>query len=123
MPAGNRPLDFISSSPRDGAVGVSLNPRIRTTFSRNVVADEVWANNRTKLQLFRGATKVDIDVIRSPIFAQRHDIYVRPDSRLRPDTEYRLVILPGLKANNGQTLGATISIRFRTQRRGAIPQE
>jgi len=124
LPNGNRPLNFVSSSPRNGAAGVSLNPRIRTTFNLNVTADSVWDNNRTKFRLFRGATRVDIRVIRSGIFAQRRNLYIRPRNSLRPDTRYRLVILPGLRARNGARLGETVTIRFRTRRTVTpFPQE
>lgn len=122
MPGGDNPLNFVSSSPRNGATGVSLNPRIRTTFTLNVVDDTVWDNNRTEFRLFRGSTRVGINVTRSSVFAQRRNIFIRPINSLRPSTDYRLVILPGLTANNGNTLGETVTIRFRT-RRAPTPQE
>ncbi len=122
MPNGNNPLDFVSSSPRNGATGVSLTPRIITRFTLNVVDDTVWTNNRTQFRLFRGTTSVGINVTRSGVFALRRNIYIRPINTLRPSTDYRLVILPGLTANNGNTLGETITIRFRT-RRSVTPQE
>ncbi|MEQ8200685.1 MAG: Ig-like domain-containing protein [Syntrophomonadaceae bacterium] len=123
MPAGNNPLNFVGSSPRDGATGVSLNPRIRTTFSLNVVADTVWDDNRTQFRLYRGTTRVGINVTRSSVFALRRNIYIRPKNSLSPNTNYRLVILPGLKANNGNTLGETVTIRFKTRRTTVTPQE
>lgn len=122
MPNGDNPLNFVSSSPSNGATGVSLNPRIITRFSLNVVDDSVWDNNRTQFRLFRGTTRVGINVTRSGVFDLRRNIYIRPVNSLRPNTEYRLVILPGLMGNNGNTLGETVTIRFRT-RRTVTPQE
>ncbi len=116
MSAGNNPLNFVSSSPRSGATGVSLHPRIRTTFTLNVVHDSVWDDNRTEFRLFRGSTRIGINVSRSSVFARRRNIYITPINSLRPSTDYRLVILPGLEANNGNTLGETVTIRFRTRR-------
>lgn len=120
--AGTNPLEFVSSSPTNGATGVSLTPRITTRFTLNVVDDTVWDNNRTEFRLYRGTTRVGINVTRSSVFALRRNIYIRPINTLRPSTDYRLVILPGLTANNGQTLGETITIRFRT-RSSVTPQE
>jgi len=120
LPAGNRPLLFVSSSPRNGETGVSLNPRIRTTFSLNV-ASEV-AHNRSQIRLFRGSTRVPIIVSARSGFTNRRNLFIRPRNPLLPDTEYRLVLLPGLRARNGNTLGETVIIRFRT-RRSMTPQE
>lgn len=119
--AGTNPLNFVSSSPRNGATGVSRNPRIRLTFSLNVVDDSVWNNNRTQIRLYRGSVRVGIRVTRSSNPALRRNIYVRPINTLRPLTNYRLVILPGLTARNGMQLGETVTIRFRTT--GEIPDE
>lgn len=122
MPAGDNPLDFVSSAPSNGATGVSLNPRIVLTFTLNVVDDSVWDNNRTQIRLFRNSTSVAVNVTRSTVFEDRRNIYVRPVNSLRPSTDYRLVILPGLTGNNGNTLGETVTIRFRT-RAGVTPEE
>ncbi|MEQ8201996.1 MAG: Ig-like domain-containing protein, partial [Syntrophomonadaceae bacterium] len=115
MPNGTNPLDFVSSTPANGATGVSLNPTIVLTFSLNVVDDAVWTNNRNQIKLFRNSTSVAINVTRSADFEQRRNIFVRPVNSLSPSTDYRLVILPGLTANNGSKLGETVTIRFRTK--------
>lgn len=118
---GTNPLEFVSSIPRNGATGVSRNPRIDLLFSLDVVNDSVWDNNRNQIRLFRGNVRVGISVLRSSNFDLRRHIFVRPINTLRPLTDYRLVILPGLTANNGMQLGETITIRFRTT--GVIPEE
>jgi hypothetical protein len=121
---GTNPLNFVRSFPRNGATGVSRNPRIQLVF--NDVDNSVWANRRNQIRLFRGNTSVGINVIRSSSRALRRNIFVIPTSTLRPLTSYRLVILPGLKARNGRRrrLGETVTIRFRTtSHRGIIPEE
>ncbi|NLN87027.1 MAG: Ig-like domain-containing protein [Syntrophomonadaceae bacterium] len=122
-------MNFVGSSPRNGATGVSQNPRIRTTFSLNVAAE--LAHNRTQIRLFRGTSSVGIRVTASSVFSDRRNLFITPTSNLMSDTDYRLVLLPGLRANNGNTLGETVTIRFRTGRvrrrrprpRPQIPQE
>lgn len=121
MPNGANPPEFVSSIPRNGATGVSLNPRIQLTFSNDVTNDSVWDNNRTQIRLFRGSVRVGIRVTRSANEALRRLIFVRPINTLRPLTNYRLVILPGLTANNGLQLEETVTIRFRTT--SEIPEE
>ncbi len=121
--AGTNPLNFVRSVPRNGATGVSRNPRIQLVFTLNVVDDSVWTNNKNQIRLFRGNTRVGINVIRSADRALRRNIFVRPASTLSPLTDYRLVILPGLTGNNGMQLGETVTIRFRTTNSGSIPEE
>ena len=120
---GTNPLNFVRSIPRNGATGVSRNPRIQLVFTLNVVDDSVWTNNRSQIRLFRGNVRVGINVIRSANRALRRNIFVRPTSTLKPLTDYRLVILPGLTARNGMQLGETVTIRFRTTSSGAIQVE
>lgn len=122
MPGVN-PLSFVRSIPSNGATGVSRTPRIQLVFSNNVVDDSVWTNNQNQIRLFVDSQRVSINVIRSSDRALRRNIFVRPVNALRPLTDYRLVILPGLTANNGTQLGETITIRFRTTGNGVIPEE
>jgi len=118
---GTNPLNFVRSFPRNGATGVSRNPRIQLVF--NDVDNSVWANRRNQIRLFRGNTSVGINVIRSNSRALRRNIFVSPTSTLRPLTNYRLVVLPR-SARNGRRLGETVTIRFRTtSHRGIIPEE
>ena len=117
---GTNPLNFVRSVPRNGATGVSRNPRIQLVFTLNVVDDSVWTNNRNQIRLFRGNTRVGISVIRSSNIALRRNIFVRPTNTLRPSTDYRLVILPRLTGKNGMQLGETVTIRFRTTGNGEI---
>ena len=76
MPNGPNPPEFVSSIPRNGATGVSLNPRIQLTFSNDVTNDSVWDNNRTQIRLFRGSVRVGIRVTRSASEALRRPTMV-----------------------------------------------
>lgn len=126
MPAGERPLNLVFSIPRDGATNVSPSrTTILCAFNKNVVNDSVWGTNQNQFRLFRGTTRVDIRVtrIRDTVdFSMRGRIFVRPVGGLRPSSSYRLVILPNLVGRNGETLGETVTIRFRTGS-GVIPEE
>ncbi|MGI5921583.1 MAG: Ig-like domain-containing protein [Syntrophomonadaceae bacterium] len=113
---GRRPLRFLRSIPRNGAANVP--PRRRTIqlfFDKNVVSNDVWTNNQRQIRLFRGNTRVAIQVVRIPTnFARRREIFVRPVGMLRPSSNYRLVIGPNLRSRAGERLGRTVTIRFRT---------
>lgn len=123
---GQKPLNFVSSSPKNGATGVS--PDLKTillVFDKNVVNDSVWANNRKQIKLFRGSVQVSINVTRikdTVDFSKRNNIYVKPVKSLRALTWYKIVIYPDLTAKNGEKLGKTITIRFKTGRR-ITPEE
>lgn len=123
---GQKPLNFVRSVPRNRATGVSPDLKnILLVFDKNVVNDSVWANNRRQIKLWRGSTRVGINVVRvkdTVNFAKRQNIYVKPIKKLRPLSNYRLVIDPDLTAKNGQTLGKTVTIRFKTGSR-IVPEE
>lgn len=118
---GQKPLNLVSSAPRNGAAGVS--PDLKTillVFDKNVVNDSVWTNNRRQIKLWRGTTQVSINVTRikdTVDFSKRNNIYVKPVKCLRSSTSYKLVIYPDLTAKNGEKLGKTVTIRFKTGRR------
>jgi len=124
--AGQKPLNFVRSSPRNGATGVS--PDLKTillVFDKNVVNDSVWANNRKQVKLWRGTTQVSINVVRvkdTVDFSKRNNIYVKPVKPLRALTWYKIVIYPDLTAKNGEQLEKTVTIRFKTGRR-TTPEE
>jgi hypothetical protein len=76
--------------------------------------------------MWRGNTRVGIRVTRvrdTVDFDKRFNIYVKPINRLRSLTNYRIVIGPDLMSNNGQKLGETVTIRFKTRRNSVIPEE
>ncbi|MBP1762341.1 MAG: hypothetical protein H6Q64_1883 [Firmicutes bacterium] len=118
---GQKPLNLVRSVPRNGAIRVS--PDLKTillVFDKNVVNDSVWANNRRQIKLWRGSNRIGINVVRikdTVNFAKRQNIYVKQIKPLRSLSNYRLVVDPDLTAKNGQTLGKTVTIRFKTGRR------
>ncbi len=124
--AGQKPLNFVRSSPRNGATGVS--PNLKTAllvFDKNVVNDTVWANNRQQIKMWRGTTPIGINVTRikdTVDFSKRNNIYIKPKKGLLSLTNYRIVIYPDLTAKNGEKLGKTVTIRFKTGRR-STPEE
>jgi len=119
--AGQKPLNFVSSSPQNGATGVS--PDLKTVllvFDKNVVNDVVWDNNRQQIKMWRGTTPISINVTRikdTVDFSKRNNIYVKPTQALRSLSWYKIVIYPDLTAKNGEQLGKTVTISFQTGRR------
>jgi hypothetical protein len=113
-----KPLNLVFSIPRNGASRVSpTRTTIVLAFDKNVVNDTVWENNKNQIRLFRGTTRVSINVTRIPDtvdFNMRGRIFVKPVNGLRPSSSYRLVILPNLMSKAGETLGKTVTIRFKT---------
>ena len=124
---GQKPLNFVRSSPRNGATGVSTSLKTALlVFDKNVVNDAVWENNRKQVTMWRGTTKIGIRVIRikdTVDFSKRINIYVKPNNKLRSLTNYKIVISPNLTAKNGQKLGETVTIKFKTARRPVTPEE
>jgi hypothetical protein len=113
-----KPLNFVRSVPRNGATNVSPNLKtILLVFDKNVVSNEVWENNKNQIRFYRGTARVSIRITRIPDtvdFSKRRNIYVKPIRNLRSSAGYRLVMLPNLKSKAGDTLGKTVTIRFRT---------
>lgn len=113
------PLNFVRSVPRDGATNVSTAlTTILLVFDKNVVNDAVWDNNKNQIRMYRGSTRISINVTRIPDtvdFSKRTNIYVKPVRSLLPATTYRVVILPGLESKAGETLGETVTITFTTE--------
>lgn len=123
---GQNPLNFVSSSPTNGTTGVSPNLKtILLVFDKNVVNDSVWVNNRQQIKLWRGTTPVGINVNRindTVDFSKRNNIYVKPKKGLLSLTNYKIVISPNLTAKNGEKLGKTVTLRFKTGR-SSQPEE
>lgn len=119
--AGSKPLNFVSSTPKSGAIGVS--PDLKTillVFDKNVVNDAVWTNNRQQIKMWRGSTQISINVTRikdTVDFTKRQNIYVKPVKSLRSSTWYKIVIYPDLTAKNGEQLEKTVTVSFKTGRR------
>lgn len=117
--SGDKPLHFVSSSPANGATNVTPNiSRIKLTFDKNVVKDGVWANNAKYITLRQGTKLVPATVSRvkdTVNFNERGNIYIYPKSKLKSATKYTVVVSPKLTANNGNKLGKTLKINFKTK--------
>ncbi len=75
--------------------------------------------------MWRGTTHISINVTRikdTVDFSKRNNIYVKPKKGLRSLSWYKIVIYPNLTAKNGEILGKTVTIRFKTGRRSQ-PEE
>ncbi|MEN6348478.1 MAG: S-layer homology domain-containing protein [Syntrophomonas sp.] len=112
---GNNPLSFVSSDPADGSTGISNTPTIRVNFDRGVVRD-YWDNNRNCFSLSDSSGNlVGITVFRASNYqddSEKRSIYVTPNVTLKAGMTYSLTVSPSLKANNGNTLGASKTISF-----------
>lgn len=126
---GAKPLDFVSITLADGsnvqnASDISLTPKFKLHFDKNVVNSLVWVGNSQCFSLISGnnenvpvnVTKVDDTVD----FSQRQDIFIQPVNSLSSGTAYYLKVSPALLAKNGvSTLGGTtngqgLTIAFKT---------
>ncbi|MEN6325986.1 MAG: Ig-like domain-containing protein [Syntrophomonas sp.] len=117
--SGNKPLNFLSSSPANGATSVNRNiTRIKLTFDKNVVNDTVWANNVKCVSLRQGTQLVPATVSRvkdTVNMSERRNIYVYPKSKLKRAAKYTIVVNPKLTAKNQNKLGKTVTINFKTK--------
>lgn len=110
-----KPLNFVGSTPVNGATGVSTGLRtIVLRFDKNVVDDSVWANNRRQITMTANGRTVAIRITRSSIAANRRFIYVKPVNLLSPSTNYRVRIGANLLSKAGVSLGRVVVVRFRT---------
>ncbi len=123
-----KPLYFVSIVLEDGsnaneAGQVPLNPSFKLEFSKNVVNDSIWENNKNCFKLSATGGK-NIPLIVSRIndtvdFDQRDFIFIQVSSQLEPESQYQLHILPDLVAKNLNSLGSStdgegVVIKFKT---------
>jgi len=105
---GAKPLSFISCTLEDGskidaAEGITLQPRFKFEFDKNVVNMIVWENNSKCFNL-------SLDNVIVPIIVSKIDDTVDPDSKqlifihpkntLEPGKTYYIKISPELLAKN-----------------------
>lgn len=123
-----KPLYFVSIVLEDGsnaneAGQIPLNPSFKLEFSKNVVNDSIWENNKNCFKLSATGGK-NIPLIVSRIndtvdFDQRDFIFIQVSSQLEPESQYQLHILPDLVAKNLNSLGSStdgeeVVINFKT---------
>src|SRR5665648_659505 len=121
---GEKPLAYLGTVVVDGgnadnATDISVNPKLKVEFDKNVVNSLVWTNNSQCFNMKSSnneaipinVTKVDDTVD----FAQRQFIFIQPVSALKPGTSYKLIISPGLMTKNGITIGQGVTVAFKTK--------
>lgn len=123
---GQKPLNFVSSVPANGATNVSRNTgTITLVFDKNVVDDSVWTNNKEQIEFWAGSTrlqkKIDYNIVRSSATTKRRNIYIKPIRLLKANTKYTIRVGPNLESKAGQSLGKSVIIIFTTGRKGAVP--
>jgi len=130
---GAKPLSFISYTLEDGskidaAEGITLQPRFKFEFDKNVVNMLVWENNS-------GCFNLSLDNISVPIVVSKIDdtvdtdskqlIFMHPKNTLLPGKTYCIKISPKLLAKNlsstlgGTTNGQGITLTFKTKGQAA----
>ncbi|MBB6480395.1 Ig-like domain-containing protein [Spirochaeta isovalerica] len=116
--AGNKPLSLSSSSPENGASGISVDAVLELEFSNNVVNLSVQENNKASIVLRDGDGKVlEIEVIFPDDQLEpekKRMIAVRPVSPLEKGTLYTLEIAPTFQAKNGSSLAEPVELTFTT---------
>ena len=123
---GEKPLNFVSSIPANGATNVSRSiGTITLVFDKNVVDDSVWEDNKTQIDFWAGSDRlekrIDYNVVRSTATAKRRNIYIKPIGLLKANTKYTIRIGPNLTSKACQSLGKSVIITFTTGRRGVVP--
>lgn len=115
----SEPLTIASSSIAEGATGVSLNPEIKLTFTKNIVNMKVIDNNRNCFSFIEAnGTAVPFDLILADDqieFEKRNDALIIPKSELKPGTSYSVKISSNLKSKSGVTTGKEIVLTFSTK--------
>jgi len=76
---GQKPLNFISSIPKNKSTNVSTSLKtITLLFDKNVVDDSVWDNNRKQIKMWAGPFRISVRISRSKLFSERRKIFVTP---------------------------------------------
>lgn len=140
---GQKPMNYVGSfltqisnnTSTTGAdittASVPLRPLIKVVVDKNVVNDNVWANNQKAVTMQTSAgVSVPVQVSRIPDtvnFAERTNIFITPVNDLLPGERYRIIISPNLLAKNlFSTLGMTtnnqpVTVNFTTAGAAIVP--
>ncbi len=111
----NNPLVIESSTPADGAAGVSNLEYIKLVFSKNVVYMTVRDKNMQGFSLWSGSERIPADVIMADDQVERekrNDVLVKPRQPLKAGATYRVEIAPEVQSKSGVTLGKKATITF-----------
>lgn len=98
---------------------IEVNPLIKLVFDKNVVSLTVWENNNKAISLKDSEDKeIALNVSRIPDEGEnanadeKRHIFVSPKEPLTPEKTYSLTIDGKLMANNGTTMGQSVTITF-----------
>ena len=112
-------LAMVSSSPSDGAGGVSTKPVISCRFSHNVADASVSSSNLTHLSLKKAdGTPVSLRTYVADVqieFDKRQYLYAEPVSALEEGTTYILTLSVGIQAKNGMITSSAQTVKFTTE--------
>jgi len=131
---GAKPLSFTSCILEDGSKinteeGITLQPKFKFEFDKNVVNMLVWENNSKCFSL--SLNNINVPIIVSKIddtvdSDSKQLIFMHPKNKLEPGKTYYIKISPELLAKNNSTLGGStngqgITLSFKTQGKAAKP--
>lgn len=112
------PLAMVSSTPADGAGGVSTTPVIACRFSHNVAEASISASNLSHISLKKAdGTPVAVRTYVADVqieFDKRQYLYAEP-AALDEGTTYILTLSAGIRAKNGMTTASTQTVTFTTE--------
>lgn len=108
-------LDLIKSYPADGGGGLQPeNVMVKLYFNEDVSATDVQNINKDRFKLTDAKGKpLPVRVLYSS--KNLNEIWVLVNETLKPDSKYKLQILGGLQASNGDTLESDTSLEFSTR--------
>lgn len=130
---GAKPLSFISCTLEDGSKidtgeGITLQPKFKFEFDKNVVNMLVWENNSSCFSLYTDSINVPIIVSKIDDTVDTNSkqlIFMHPKNALLPGKTYCIKISPKLLAKNlsstlgGTTNGQGITLTFKTKGQAA----
>lgn len=111
----NNPLVIESSTPADGAAGVSNLEYIKLVFSKNVVYMTVRDKNMQGFSLWSGSERIPADIIMADDQVERekrNDVLVKPRQPLKAGATYRVEVAPEVQSKSGVTMGKKATITF-----------
>jgi Tol biopolymer transport system component len=104
-----RPPVVVRTSPPSGRTDIALNVRPDIIFSEPIDPESL---DPATVRLLSGQTPVEISVSRRA--GEPWAVDVLPSTRLLPGTTYELVIGPGVRDLQGDSLGSATSVTFST---------
>lgn len=111
----NNPLMIESSTPANGATGVSSLEYIKIVFNKNVVYMTVRDQNMQCFSLWSGSQRIPAEVIMADDQIERekrNDVLIKPKQPLQAGTTYRVEIAPEMQSKSGVPLGQKAVITF-----------